>query len=60
MTEVGLEDFSIRDILKPERKRVIMILSAIINFCKFREERMQVFEQCTIKSVCFNRFIFIL
>ncbi|KAG4303079.1 hypothetical protein PCANB_000671 [Pneumocystis canis] len=44
MTEVGIDDFSIRDLVKPEPVRVKKILSAVINFAKFREERMPVFE----------------
>lgn len=44
MTEVGIDDFSIRDLIKPEPTRVKKILSAVINFAKFREERMSVFE----------------
>ncbi|KTW26641.1 hypothetical protein T552_02650 [Pneumocystis carinii B80] len=44
MTEVGIDDFSIRDLIKPEAGRVKKILSAVINFAKFREERMPVFE----------------
>ncbi|KAG4305469.1 hypothetical protein PORY_001025 [Pneumocystis oryctolagi] len=44
MTEVGIDDFSIRDLIKPEPTRVKKILSAVINFAKFREERMPVFE----------------
>ncbi|KAG5519301.1 hypothetical protein PMAC_001926 [Pneumocystis sp. 'macacae'] len=44
MTEVGIDDFSIRDLVKPEPIRVKKILSAVINFAKFREERMPVFE----------------
>ncbi|KAJ3038898.1 kinetochore-associated Ndc80 complex subunit nuf2 [Rhizophlyctis rosea] len=51
INEVGVEDFSMIDILRPEGPRLRRILSAIINFVKFREERMQVFEMLTQKSV---------
>ncbi|KAJ3047943.1 kinetochore-associated Ndc80 complex subunit nuf2 [Rhizophlyctis rosea] len=50
MNEVGVEDFSMIDILRPEGQRLRRILSAVINFVKFREERMQVFEMLTLKS----------
>ncbi|KAI8848697.1 Nuf2 family-domain-containing protein [Chytridium lagenaria] len=48
--EVGVTDFSVRDIIKPEPARIRKILSAIINFAKFREERLSVFEECTRRS----------
>ncbi|KAH9265682.1 hypothetical protein BASA84_001490 [Batrachochytrium salamandrivorans] len=32
------------------RDRVQAILSGVINFCKFREERMEVFQECCTKS----------
>ncbi|KAJ3138177.1 kinetochore-associated Ndc80 complex subunit nuf2 [Physocladia obscura] len=51
LQQVGVPDFSIRDLIKPEPGHVRKILSAIINFAKFREERVSVFEQCTKKSV---------
>ena len=51
MTKVGVEDFSLRDVLKPESPRVRRIFSAVINFAKFREERTGVFELCNQKSV---------
>ena len=44
MAEVGVEDFSIRDLIKPDAQHVRRILSAVINFAKFREERMHVFD----------------
>ncbi|KAJ3243486.1 kinetochore-associated Ndc80 complex subunit nuf2 [Chytriomyces hyalinus] len=50
VTEVGIHDFSIRDLIKPEPGHVRKILSAIINFAKFREERVSVFEQCNKNS----------
>jgi len=40
MCDCGVDDFSIKDISKPEPIRVRIILSAIINFARFREERM--------------------
>lgn len=45
MLEVGIEDFSLRDLIKPEAPRLRVILSAVINFAKFREEQLAVFEE---------------
>ena len=50
MKEVGFPEFSLQDITKPEAKRVRRILSAIINFAKFREERLEVYEKFTSKA----------
>ena len=49
-TKIGVEEFNLSDLLKPETKRIKHVLSAAINFCKFREDRLQIFEQCTLKS----------
>ncbi|KAF9089775.1 kinetochore-associated Ndc80 complex subunit nuf2 [Mortierella sp. AD031] len=45
MHEVGVNDFSSRDVTKPEAERVRRILSAVINFAKFREDRQPAFFQ---------------
>ncbi|KAF9574850.1 kinetochore-associated Ndc80 complex subunit nuf2, partial [Lunasporangiospora selenospora] len=45
MYEVGISDFTSRDVLKPEPERVRRILSAVINFAKFREDRQPSFFQ---------------
>lgn len=50
MLEVGIEDFSLRDLIKPEYPRLRIILSAIINFAKFREEQLAVFEELSQRS----------
>jgi kinetochore protein Nuf2 len=50
MREVGFPQFSLQDITKPEPRRVQHCLSAIINFAKFREERLGVYEQFTTKA----------
>ncbi|KAJ3016259.1 kinetochore-associated Ndc80 complex subunit nuf2 [Thoreauomyces humboldtii] len=50
MVEVGVADFNMRDILRPEPPRVRRCLSAVINFAKFREERLGVYETCTAKG----------
>jgi kinetochore protein Nuf2 len=51
MSQVGILDFSIRDLIKPESARVKQILSAIINFAKFREEQLPVFDKHVERSV---------
>lgn len=50
MIEVGVEDFSLRDLIRPEGPRLRVILSAVINFAKFREEQLAVFEEFSRKS----------
>ena len=45
MGACGVHDFSFNDYLKPEYPRVRRILSGIINLAKFREERLQRFQQ---------------
>jgi len=51
MKVVEIHDFSIRDLIKPDHQRVKNILSAVINFAKFREEQMPVFDKYTERSV---------
>lgn len=41
LCDCGVDDFSIRDVLKPESIRLRIILSALINYARFREERME-------------------
>jgi chromosome segregation ATPase len=43
METCGIVDFSIRDFIEPSAKRLRRQLSGIINFAKFREERMVLF-----------------
>lgn len=50
MLEVGVEDFSLRDLIRPEGPRLRLILSAVINFAKFREEQLAVFEDFSRKA----------
>lgn len=50
MVEVGIEDFSLKDLIRPEAPRLKLILSAVINFAKFREEQLGVFEEFSKKS----------
>lgn len=39
MTKLAMYDFTLMDLLRPESARVIRILSAIINFVRFRDEQ---------------------
>ncbi|EGZ05386.1 hypothetical protein PHYSODRAFT_534042 [Phytophthora sojae] len=43
----GVDDFGLRDVLHPTPKRVRRQLSALINFAKFREERLAAFGEVT-------------
>ncbi|KAG3096094.1 hypothetical protein PI124_g9148 [Phytophthora idaei] len=46
----GVDDFGLRDILHPTPKRVRRQLSALINFSKFRTERLAAFSGITIQT----------
>ncbi|KAF9199583.1 kinetochore-associated Ndc80 complex subunit nuf2 [Haplosporangium sp. Z 27] len=39
MFDVGIPDFTSRDLTKPEAERVRCVLSAVINYAKFKEDR---------------------
>jgi kinetochore protein Nuf2 len=41
----GVRDFSLVDLINPDAKRTLFILSAIVNFEKFRVDRLRHFEQ---------------
>jgi hypothetical protein len=45
----GVHDFSIKDLLTPDPKRVKRHLSAIVNFAKFREERLVIYAELSGK-----------
>ncbi len=49
MTVCGVHDFSMKDLLQPDPKRVRRHLSAIINFAKFREERLVMYSELAVK-----------
>jgi kinetochore protein Nuf2 len=51
MMGVGVDDFTLKDIIKPETPRLRMIFSGVINFAKFREEQLVLFEEFSSKSV---------
>ncbi|ODV83993.1 hypothetical protein CANARDRAFT_190328, partial [[Candida] arabinofermentans NRRL YB-2248] len=40
LSDCGFDDFSLKDVLKPESIRVKIILSSLINYARFREERL--------------------
>ncbi|KAL4095087.1 hypothetical protein PRIC1_008465 [Phytophthora ramorum] len=46
----GVDDFGLRDVLHPTPKRVRRQLSALINFTKFREERLAAFSEITSQT----------
>jgi kinetochore protein Nuf2 len=46
----GVDDFGLRDVLHPTPKRVRRQLSALINFAKFREERLAAFSDVTTQT----------
>jgi len=50
MSASGIHDFSMRDYLHPEFQRLRRILSGVVNFAKFREERLVRFQQLTDQS----------
>ena len=48
MPTVGITDFKVaEDVLKPEPTRLRKILSALINFFRFREENLPAYAECT-------------
>ncbi|KAI9013312.1 Nuf2 family-domain-containing protein [Gaertneriomyces semiglobifer] len=50
MADVGVDDFTMKDILRPDGQRFRRCLSALINFAKFREERFALFEEHTLRT----------
>ncbi|TDH67734.1 hypothetical protein CCR75_009532 [Bremia lactucae] len=46
----GVDDFGLRDVLNPTPKRVRRQLSALINFGKFRDERLVTFSKITSQT----------
>ncbi|CAG8848243.1 40583_t:CDS:2, partial [Gigaspora margarita] len=43
MTAIGMDQFSFYDVLRPEVNRLRIFLSAAINFIRFREDQLQLF-----------------
>lgn len=50
MAEIGIEDFGMKDLIRPEPVRLRIVLSAIINFAKFREEQLGLMDELNRKS----------
>ncbi|KAJ1817936.1 kinetochore-associated Ndc80 complex subunit nuf2, partial [Coemansia sp. RSA 2599] len=50
LQQVGVDDFSLRDMLNPEPGRVRRILSGVCNFAMFRDDRMPVLEKYTVQA----------
>lgn len=50
MAEVGIDDFGLKDIIRPDPPRLRIILSAVINFAKFREEQLSLLEELSKKT----------
>ena len=44
MLACGIPDFSLKDIFTPTRERLLKMFSGIINFAKYREEKISVFK----------------
>eukprot|EP00954_Amorphochlora_amoebiformis_P009209 716631-Amorphochlora_amoeboformis.AAC.1 len=57
MRAVGLQNCSLRDILFPRFKKCLKMLSALINFAKFREDRLEVYNKCTEETKLHERVI---
>lgn len=47
METCDINDFTIKDLISPNSSRLIRQLSAIINFAKFREERLNMLQEIT-------------
>lgn len=50
MRTTGINDFTVKDVLYPERGRLRRNLSAVINFAKFREDRMERYQEFTAEA----------
>ncbi|KAG2185842.1 hypothetical protein INT43_002279 [Umbelopsis isabellina] len=57
MLEIGFADFSFKDMTRPTHHRIIKILSSLVNYAKFREQRLTTFEQVSAvgDEVAMNR-----
>jgi len=50
MRTVGIADFCMNDVMKPDPKRLRRNVSAIINFLKFREDRLDRYQELAAKA----------
>lgn len=55
MNRCGIPDFTLRDLTKPEYSRTRRNVSAVINFAKFREEKVATYEQTQGESVAMEQ-----
>lgn len=53
MQNVGVPAFNMGDLIRPTADRVIGILSGLINFTRFREEKLNAFNECLQQTVFF-------
>ena len=50
LSTVGVKELTLGDLIRPEKKRLLRNLSAIINFVKFHEDRQPVYAQLTQRT----------
>ncbi|KXS22463.1 hypothetical protein M427DRAFT_130142 [Gonapodya prolifera JEL478] len=50
LIRVGLDRFALKDLQRPEPQQLRRAISALINFAKFREERLGMYEAMTAKT----------
>ena len=50
MKKIGIEDYDMRDLIRADSNRVRLVLSAIINFAKFREEHLGILDELSGKA----------
>ena len=50
LEDIGIQDFNFNEFLNPDKKRLLYILSGLINFSKFRQEKLQLFSSCSSKG----------
>lgn len=48
LSNTGVRDFNLRDVYKPETQRLRRHLSAIVNFAKFREEKLVAYAEMQV------------
>jgi hypothetical protein len=60
MRVARVDDFSMNDVEKPDPKRTMVALSALINFAKFREEHIGNYTQKTANLVSIYHTVFLI
>lgn len=56
MGHVGVPGFNMGDLIRPTSDRVTGILSGLINFTRFRNEKLTAYEECLEKSVIHPKY----